>query len=231
MSHKFSTHGELNFFGYMVHTTGDGIPKTFLAQKDETDLLAFAVQAYVNMDKRDKCGPHYVIAPNGQVAKLREETVVAWHCGVSATEREAFLTTNWETNGRTDVEVVKWWKRRWPAFKSPSHLYPDKSANKNYVGIELVPAGSYSKMEWKPTLAGGNRVWGRFTTAQYISLAKITFPLGISYKLNQLVGHEDVNPITRPGWDPGDKLGAFNWDYFLDLRQALWHISNQGESV
>jgi N-acetyl-anhydromuramyl-L-alanine amidase AmpD len=216
-------HGKLEFYGYMVHTTGDGIPK-LAKTKGWTDLLKVANSVYDSMHEKDGTGPHWIIAPDGQTACIRSEQEIAWHCGLDAYDREMFLTTNWETNGRTPADVVSWWKRRWPGIKSPSHLYPSKSPNKNYIGIELIPAGTYNKMTWEPCFAGGYRTIGRFTTAQYLALAAIT-RYTLDDKPGRLVGHEDVNPTTRPGWDPGAKIGAFDWDYFLDLRRAVVHAS------
>ena len=210
----FVTHGDLSKFGgYLVHTTGDGIPKGFIDSKKK-DLLSYAVGVY---EKMGDVGPHYIISPDGEVAQVRNETKIAWHAGVSGYEREMFLTGNWETDGRTAKEVVKWWKRKHAGVKSPSHLYPAKSPNQDFIGVEMIPAGTYTKNDWEPTLSEGAQLFGRFTIHQYMSLAL----LSLSAIPTRIVGHEDVNPITRPGWDPGDKTGSWNWNQFFELRNAI----------
>ena len=217
------THGELsNFGGWLIHTTGDGIPSKYYKANhlQPNTLLSYAVSVYEGMAE----GPHFVIAPDGSYAAIRDVKGVAWHAGISAEERQLFLTGHWETSKKLIDGIVDWWQHRWPTYKSPSHLYPSTSVNKDYIGIELVPAGTYVNNSWAPVLAHGRATVGprgRFTINQYVTLAKLV-PYGLS--ANRFLGHEDVNPITRPGWDPGDKLGAFDWKFMHDLHRALTEV-------
>ena len=216
-NHVFSTHGDLIPYGLLVHTTGDGIPSKCSTIEEVSSV---AVAEYVKMDIANGVGPHYVISPDGSAVELRDPSKKAWHAAVSAHDRQRFLSGMWETENKVDKSVIDWWHRRWPGTKSPSHLYPAKSPNDSYVGVELVPCGTYDKQTWKPTLAGGRMVFGRFTIDQYYALAELCSDLRHPKEWEEpgrLVGHEDVNPITRPGWDPGDKIGAFDWTLLKNL--------------
>lgn len=210
-----SGHGVMAPFGAIVHTTGDGPPAA--ANRDGRDPLEVALEVYSNMAE----GPHYVIGPTGAIVQVRELADIAWHTGVSAVHRRDFLSGHWET--LVSKGLVSWWKARWPGVKSPSHLYPGSSPNAVYYGIECVPAGTYERGVWKPVfgpVAPGGR--NRFTTAQYLACAALVLHLGIEHdRPGRVVGHEDINPITRPGWDPGAFQEFWSWPLFWDLLNAL----------
>jgi N-acetyl-anhydromuramyl-L-alanine amidase AmpD len=222
--------------GICVHTTGDGIPAEVEKRAAKsppnwaTLHLDVAREVYVGMGL---VGPHYVIDPYGSVEKYAKPELVRYHAGVAAEERRSFLDGHWEEDAnRIPRDVVAWWKRRWPGIKSPSHLYPSKSPNKDYIGIELIPAGSYVKSKAGSTswqFQHGSRPGfdkQRFSVEQYCALAMLCNQLAETHGLDLekpgvLVGHEDVNPYSRPGWDPGDKIEAFSWNL---LNGLLKHV-------
>lgn len=213
------THGQLEFYGVLLHTTGDGPPKE--AYRFSKSALRTAVDIYSNM----KEGPHYVVAPDG-FEQIRDTGGIAWHAGVSAEHRRDYLSGHWEQ--LVGADLVKWWRSRWGNLKSPQHLYPAASPNTNYVGIELVPCGTYIKNEWVPVLGEPAYPKCRFTMPQLIQCARIVAGVfenrdmdAKNLKRSQLLGHEDVNPITRPGWDPGHKLGAFSWEIMNNLVKEI----------
>lgn len=175
-------------------------------------------------------GPHAVIDPYGEVAVYAPFDVVRHHVGVSADQRRSFLDGNWVNDrNRIPLAVVDWWQQRWPGIKSPSHLYPSKSPNTDYVGVELIPAGTYVKdrgwvWHWG-TRPGFDKQ--RFSVEQYVALAGLLRASAENYNLDLakpgvVLGHEDLNPYTRPGWDPGDKLQTFSWSLLGGLLAAQW---------
>lgn len=213
---RLEGHGLLSPFGFMVHTTGDGPPSEAAAQN--IDPLDVAIAKYKAMTE----GPHFVIGPEGLIVQVRQLTEVAYHVGVHADERRDFLSGAWTSRGDLKVGVARWWRARWPNVRSPQHLYPTERPNHAYIGIENVPAGTGSPwvQRW------GQGLVGRFTPAQYLANAALVFKLAPDFgvdvhKAGRVVGHEDINPLTRPGWDPGDMTGAWSWDLFWGLYAAL----------
>lgn len=214
MTDEFERGPKRAIYGICVHTTGNGIPDE-VARTGEKHLDV-ARRVYLGMGL---VGPHYVIDPYGAVEHYCPAEYVRYHVGVEAEHRRSFLDGHWEEDAnRIPRPVVAWWKARWPTVKSPSHLYPSKSPNKDYIGIELIPAGSYIKNKgwvWQHGTRPGFDEQ-RFSVEQYWSLARLCNQLaeenGLDLsKTGVLVGHEDCNPYTRPGYDPGDKLQAFSW--------------------
>lgn len=210
-------HGLLVPFGVLLHTTGDGVPADAVAEN--LSPMDIAVRVYSHQDE----GPHFVVDPAGAVMQLRSPVAVSWHAGVKADQRRDFLSGHWET--LVPKGLVAWWHDRWPGVKSPSHLYPTASPNESYIGVEFIPAGTYDKSTWKPSPGVHTAPTGgknRFTTAQYVSGVQLVRTLATSHGLDvhragRVLGHEDVNPITRPGWDPGAYQGFWSWDLFWDL--------------
>ena len=197
--------------GLMVHSTGDGIPRE--AVKRGETLTQTAIDVYGNMGT---VGPHYCISPNGDVVQFREVNRIAHHC--KQEHRREFLDGSWETDyNRLSRTVVDWWKARWPGVKSPAHLYPGVRPNDVYIGVELIPAGTYTKSaagstNWTPFPDHADHIPGRaqrYTIEQYLALARLIVSLGLSP--DQLVGHEDVEPYNRGGYDPGAYHGWFSW--------------------
>lgn len=219
-------HGELIPFGVCIHSTGSGIPEK--ATKQNIGILDATISTYKGMAAADGVGPHYAIVPDGTLIQFRAENEVAYHAATSLAERNSYLSGHWDTDNRLAANVVSWWKLRWPNFKSPQHLYPTKSPNFSYIGIELVPCGSHMQNSWTPAFGIPATPVGRYTAQQYQRLAILVTDIGKAWhfpdgwhRSNRLVGHEDVNPITRPGWDPGAMLGHFSWSLLLGMLDIL----------
>lgn len=228
--HPLSGHGELVPWGILVHSTGDGIPK--IVVDSGKDAVQVTCDVYQGMADRDGVGPHYAIVPDGRIIEFRAPNETAYHAATSASEREAFLNGSWATSNKLDQALVQWWKLRWPKYKSPQHLYPSKSPNGSYIGVELVPCGTYSANSWQPVLAMPATPKGRYTARQYQALALLGSHLAGAYswpdswwETPRLAGHCDVNLFSRPGWDPGAYRGWFSW---LLLRGMIEVLDTQG---
>ncbi len=208
-------------FGIMIHTTGDGPPSKALKEGISPTEAALAIY-----DKMHPVGPHYLIGPDGDLHTLRPTTEKALHCGVSSTERRDFLTGHWQN--KLPKNLVTWWKERFPGVKSPSHLYPSRTANEDYIGIELIPCGTWprGRGSWTPVFGRPFLSGGRFTGAQYMRLAYLVLDIAAEKgilldKTGRLVGHEDVNPLTREGWDPGAYRGYFDWAVLRSIMEGI----------
>jgi hypothetical protein len=227
-------HGELLPWGVLFHTTGNGIPAKAVAES--IHVLEAAVRVYTAMRE----GPHLIVPPCGRVLQVRNFESVAWHAGVSEAQRLLFLHEPIERWGLLPPGL-EWWRKRWPGVKSPQHLYPTSSPNLAYLGVEMVPCGVIKGGQFVPLWGKPAHPGARFTLAQYVAAAELTLELDARYDLLDLqtisytgpsslgtyplgarvCGHEDVNPVTRPGWDPGSLTGAWSWDTFNEVLTTL----------
>jgi hypothetical protein len=191
-------------WGICVHTTGRGIPK--LARKRHEKPMETAIRYY--SDTSSPC-PHYVIDGLGVVEQITSTTLVAPHIGVSAKEREDMLDGDWIAH--PSDHALELWRAKWKGYESPQHLFPTRSPNASYIGIELIPQIEED--------ANGEL----FTAPQYSALAIFVARVAEIHKIDtsdqrKLLGHEDLDPYgrwdSRGGWDPGalrDKP-YFRWD-------------------
>lgn len=227
--HPLPSHGQLKPYGLLVHTTGDGIPRKIINPNtgltDVFDAVGATVDTYTGMQE----GPHYAIVPDGTLIKFRAPDTVAWHAATDAAQRRNFLDGSWEKDlNRIPSDVINWWKMRWPGVKSPQHLFPGPKPNGAYVGVELVPCGHYQRATFVPSLGTPATPKGRYTAQQYAQLALLALALADAYAwppgweaTGRLAGHEDVNPYTRPGWDPGAYKGWWSWSLFKGILTTL----------
>lgn len=211
-------HGTLSPWGVLFHTTGNGVPAKAVAEG--TNFLEAAIRVYRNMRE----GPHLVLSPTGEVVQIRDFSTMAWHAGVTAEQRLRYLHEDWEA--QLPLNVRAWWKARWPNYPSPQHLYPTSSPNLAYIGVEMVPCGVMADGKFEPWHKPAHP-GARFTLSQYITAAQLASELSKRYKFlpdtgsARVCGHEDVNPVTRPGWDPGSMTGAFDWNMFNEVLETL----------
>lgn len=223
MTHLLPSHGSMNPWGLLVHSTGNGLAQKAL---QSGNIAQTAIDVYSNM----KEGPAYCIAPDGTLIKFREPNTVSWHAGVSSGDRQDYLTGRWETT--VDKKIVDWWKLRWPGRKSPQHLYPTKSPNECFVGVELIPCGVYQKSTWVPLMGTPATPQSRYTAEQYTRLALLYTSLSISFGwppgITRLLGHEDIDPKDRPGYDPGSYHGWFSWSLIRGMVAALQADGTKG---
>lgn len=207
-------------FGLLIHTTGGGVPEQ--ARQTGRDPAAVALSVYAGMQGHTGgqgsagypwAGPGYLADWGGKLYQIAEDDVETYHAG--GPDRADYLDGAWEA--RCGVETVAQWRRRWsPKYANPQQLYPSRTPNADYVGLELIPCAPETAMA--PHL--------RFTKAQHdacVALARDLagrhgWPAGWQLT-SRLLGHEDVQPIERHdgggGWDPGFLRAApyFDFDY------------------
>ena len=204
----------ISVYGVAIHCTGSSIVDKAL--KEGADCLEYAIAYYL---RPDSYFAHYVIGFDGTIAQIADEHERAMHIGLLAADRSAYLGGTWKA--RLPRAFVDAWVARWPAQKSPSHLYPGPSPNNAYVGIELLV--------WNDRCPGSPHGAGlRYTTAQHDAAAVLASDIAGRWQLpagwqdtGRLACHEDISPLTRTnkagGWDPGVLRAPpwFNWDYFV----------------
>jgi hypothetical protein len=191
---------------------------THAAQKYGKTPLSVALRVYIGAQNGDNGylwgGPGYVMDHDGSLHQIAPDDARTEHAG--GPNRWQYFDGSWE---RAYPITTTHWKLRWgPRFKHPYQLFPARTPNVDYVGVEMIPCGDGFGIPMRPGL--------RFTRAQHDSAAalaremgpRLSWPAGWQHG-NRLVGHEDVDPLTRSrssgAWDPGylrpDKW--FDFDY------------------
>jgi N-acetyl-anhydromuramyl-L-alanine amidase AmpD len=198
-----SARAEPRPYGLVVHTTGGGIVRQALERKK--DPLQHAVDYYATpkADPKDDAYPHYVCGFDGKLVQVTNETRRAPHVGF-VDQRPTYMQADWET--KLPVQVARLWRRAWPAYPSPAHLFPGTSVNAAYVGLELLHLTDDIA---EPAFPGST-----FTQAQHQMVVLLARDIAERWAWpkgwmmgSRLLGHEDLNPLTRSdkngGWDPG----------------------------
>jgi N-acetyl-anhydromuramyl-L-alanine amidase AmpD len=184
-------------FGVMFHTTGRGV----LDRAKEWGLspLKAAEQIYT---RKGASFAHYILGQDGTLLQVADELEHAAHTGIPRAQREQYMSGAWTQ--AVKATTLQKWQKRWPGFKSPSHLYPTTSPNSCYIGVEFIPDNN-----------------AEFSAAQYAASAALVVDIATRHKFlaemrnkllenlasPRLVGHEDIEPLERwnkmGGWDPG----------------------------
>lgn len=214
-------------FGVCLHTTGSGVPTK--AKNTGRRTIDVAMASYF----ASQCGsngyfwggPHYVIDHDGAIYQIADDNVVTAHCGGSF--RSIYLNGTWVN--RAPARAVAEWHRQWPTYKSPQHLFPSKSPNTDFIGVEMIPCIDGLGKPWEAGL--------RFTESQHKAARDLVDEIGMRWgfpidwrESARLLGHEDLQPIlysasdTAPGskfgrsdkgggWDPGNLREAPYFDF------------------
>lgn len=181
---------------------------------------------------------HYVIGKAGELYQFVPDQYRAWHAGIDKSTRSLLrkgqdiwsryvkyfswykkypvgavfvdgdLNPVW---GRTEAVFVlrrdrgRWdeydyFRQRWGEDAQPVNFEVDPDPNNYSIGIELVGFGSKTPDD------------DVYTEAMYETLSRLIEDLserhGIPMEKRRIVGHEDVNPVARFGWDPNQ---GFDW--------------------
>lgn len=188
-------------FGITVHTTGRGVLDK--AKKKGQTPIEWALGYY-----KRTAGPHYCIDTDGTIYQIQPDHWMGAHVGIAPIERKEYLSGAWTAKFKKNP-AYELWKRRWPGYESPQHLYPSPSPNADYIGVELIPL-----------------VDATYTDAQYESLANLCLDRAKAHGWEdgwaatpRLVGHEDLDAYDRwhktiGGWDPGYLRAKpkFHWE-------------------
>lgn len=199
-------------WGFLIHTTGGGV--TAHAKQHGARPIDVAIQVYINSQNGSNGyfwgGPAYVADHDGKLYQVAPDEALTAHAGDHSPKyptgtRPFYLDGTWVN--RCSAETVAQWKKRWPTRKHPYSMFPSKSPNIDYVGLEMIPIGDgFGGAPMAPGL--------RFTKAQHDTAIALGRDLGARHawpkgwaSTGRLLGHEDVDPLNRSdadgGWDPG----------------------------
>lgn len=191
-------------FGVMFHTAGRGVLKR--AKEWGVSPLKAAERIYT---RKGASFAHYILSQDGTLLQSADEIEMAWHAGLPAKQRQLYVSGKWKT--QVAPKTLARWEKKWKGFKSPSHLYPTKSPNAAYIGVEFLPDEN-----------------AEFSAAQYAMGAALALDIAERHGFTdemlegkfptpRLVGHEDIEPLERwnkhGGWDPGAlrETPKFHW--------------------
>lgn len=194
--------------GLCVHTTGGGIVEQ--AHRLKRPLLKHCAEFYLDIDNY---GPHYVVGYDGSLIQVVDEMRIAMHVGLKAEERELLESGEWRGPVKASALWDAYWKSPGQGIMNPLDICGGRSPNDAYIGIEMPPLE-------KPDPDG---LW--FTIDQHDSVAQLAVDIfarhGLLPQRERIVGHEDVQPLSRwdkgGGWDPGGlrPQPRFDWPYVL----------------
>ncbi|WP_082805390.1 N-acetylmuramoyl-L-alanine amidase [Pseudomonas sp. BMS12] len=206
----------------VIHVTGtDSLPsvrKTFLAS--------------------NSVSAHYLITKEGELFQFVPDASRAWHAGIDSNTRSLYKKGqekwqcylkyfNWYKGYPKDAIYVdgdlkpvwdkteaafvaradglpwpeySYFNERWPTEDLPINFDTDPDPNNYAIGIETLDFGS---KKHDSTV---------YTDKMYKTLEHLVTDISKKYSIpmikGRIVGHEDVNPIGRFGWDPAP---GFDW--------------------
>ena len=215
-------------YGLLVHQTGRGGLWKEGLRKDGNPRKR--LQRYYNSKNAVTFINSWGGVEGGDLVQMVDErTNTVYGVGLS-NMRPAVQNGSWERKIKS--ETLRHWRARWPGYANPLALLPrdgDKRAhpNKCYLQVECVPCAPGRDAPAPPMRPGL-----RFTTAQHDAIAALAVDIADRHgwledrwwRTPRLLGHEDVSPVDRDGWDPGwlrDKP-YFDWDYVYDRIEGLW---------
>ena len=204
-------------FGVLLHTTGRGVVAQ--AKVERRKPLDVAIEIYLDSqndpdgDRGYKWGgPHYVIDHDGKRYQIAPEEARTHHAG--SENRPAYLSGHW--SAKCSGATLAAWRAKWPTYRHPYSLFPSRSPNWDYIGIEMIPCGYGFGQPMSPGLL--------FTKEQHDSAAELATEIGNRHgfpdgwqNTSRLLGHEDVDILERMdshgGWDPGFLRAAPYFDF------------------
>lgn len=182
---------------------------------------------------------HYLVDSQGTIYQFVKDRYRAWHAGIQSSQRRLYRRANmqwmnylwyfsWYNNypenavyvdadlrdvwdvseasfvreaGNTNWKDYDYFKERWPDKVLPINFEVDADPNNYSIGIECLSYGAKTPDR------------SVYADQMYDSLNSLVDNLCGKYDISRrrefVVGHEDVNPLARFGWDPNS---GFEWD-------------------
>ena len=187
---------------------------------------------------KDSVSAHYLVAKDGGLFQFVPDGYRAWHAGLDSNCRNLYkkgsakwqrylkyfswykgypsdavlvdgdLNPVWDKTeavfvARADGQAwpeYRYFTDRWSTNDLPVNFTTDTDPNNYAIGIEILGFGAKTADS------------AVYTDAMYKTLRTLVMNLSKKYAIpmekGRVVGHEDVNPITRFGWDPS---AGFDW--------------------
>jgi len=182
---------------------------------------------------------HYLITQSGELLQFVSDSRRAYHAGIDSNTRKLYRSGynewsrylkyfDWFKNYPIDAVYVDgdglpvwdkseaqfvlrhdgevwpnffFFRQRWKGREIPHHFDIDPDPNNYSIGIECLSEGSEKK---DPKV---------YSDEMYETLRLLLGNLSRKYNIpivkGRVIGHEDVNPIWRFGWDPNQ---GFDWE-------------------
>lgn len=120
----------------------------------------------------------------------------------SVEAKQRFVKTR---DGTPWTTRFRYFEDRWGINRNQPWNYENSKLPNDYsIGIEIVSFGAT-----RPSATA-------YTEAMYATLARLVIDLCAKYEIprahGRVIGHEDVHPVDRFGWDPG---AGFDWSRVL----------------
>ncbi len=188
--------------------------------------------------RKNSVSPHYLVTPSGQLFQLVKDGERAYHAGIDSNTRRLYrkgydkwsqylkhfswyaayprdavyldgdAKPVWDkteavfvaTSDGTTWPDFAYFRERLPNLDTPVNFDIDSDPNNYSIGIECLSLGAKTKDKTV------------YSDEMYEALRSLTKNLSGKYEIprtkGRIVGHEDVNPIGRFGWDPNS---WFDW--------------------
>ena len=216
-----------------VKTAGRPAPPTHVVcHITGTNSLTLVIHEFTT-----SVSPHYLVDKAGLIYQFVPEVDQAWHAGIKSAvqERYAHPATDWQKyhfyfdwdhypsgsvfldrqlqrvqGGHVATYVAqsdgsiwdkyRYFRSRWGNGAGPLNYSVSHRPNEYSIGIEILSVGANTASA------------AAYTPAMYASLRTLVTDIctrnGIPMKKGTVLGHEDVNPMQRYGWDPNQ---GFDW--------------------
>lgn len=201
------------------------------------------------MNSADGRSAHYLIKKDGTIVQYAKDSERAWHAGIKGYVQSLYdegtlswkkymRYFSWYTGYPADAKYLKadltpaanvaeralvaraddsdwpaygYWSARHGTRIQPVNYDVSKDPNSYSIGIELLSLGSTNAAAYEEGLYEG----------LHVLLADLCDKYDIPVDRDHVVGHEDVNPVERWGWDPNS---GFEWDKALDFASKKYSL-------
>ena len=222
-----------------LRKTASGLPTHIVIHVTGTDDFSSVRKTFL---ADHSVSAHYLVTKEGELFQFAPDGFRAWHAGIDSGARALYGKglEQWTKYLKyfkwykgypkdavyTDIDLNPVWDKteaafvrradghawteydyfltRWPGEKKPINFDKDPDPNNYSIGIETLGFGAKSPDPMT------------YTDAMYQSLAQLVGDLSQKYEIpmekGRVVGHEDVHPIGRFGWDPA---AGFDWSAVL----------------
>jgi len=195
------------------------------------------------MSSTEQASAHYLVKKDGTLVQFTKDSERSWHAGIKNYVQSLYDTGTlswkkylryfgWYTGYPADAKYVKsdltvattpaqralvarsddsdwpaysYWETRHGSRTSPINYDVSTDPNGYSIGIELLTVGGTSAKKYEDGLY----------TGLHALLKDLCQKYEIPVDRSHIVGHEDVNPVERWGWDPNS---GFDWTRALDFK-------------
>lgn len=174
------------------NTTGHVITPKFLVMHHTAWIDFDAVVAWFK-NSVSKVSAHIVIGTDGRVAQVLPFNVKGWHCGPSYWRGQSDLNS-----ASIGIELVNY---GWTPHKNAAgNIEPRRPGEFDPAKIGKPDDWLYAAHKLEP---GEPKYWQKFTSEQYEVLDELVPLLVDTYKLREIVGHEEIAVPSGRKVDPG----------------------------